>query len=93
MSRTQSILIWAILIAIVLAHVALWRSSMPAGAKLSFTVLNAVGWAIVLGPIWIIPRWLDAIRARNAEADTGPAAEPSDPDQPPSNRDNNSTST
>lgn len=52
---------------IVIAHVFLWRSDMPPGLKLTFTVLNAIGWSIVLMPILFIDQWLDSIKRRNAE--------------------------
>ena len=54
---------------ILLAHVFLWRSAMPVEMKLVFTILNAVGWTIVLAPILLVDRWLEAIRMRNQEGD------------------------
>lgn len=50
---------------IVVAHVFLWRSDAPRYLKLTFTILNAVGWTIVLAPILLIDRWLAAIQKRN----------------------------
>ncbi|WP_415401442.1 phenylalanyl-tRNA synthetase subunit beta [Tateyamaria sp. SN3-11] len=50
---------------IVVAHIFLWRSDMDTGLKLTFTVLNAAGWTIVLAPILLIDRWLEAIKTRN----------------------------
>ena len=56
-------LVLALVILIVIAHVFLWRSDMPGHLKLTFTILNAIGWTIVLAPILLIDRWLDAIRS------------------------------
>ena len=55
---------------IVIAHIFLWRSGMATGLKLTFTILNAIGWAIVLLPILFIDKWLDSIKRRNAETDS-----------------------
>ena len=52
---------------IVIAHVFLWRSDMPAHLKLTFTIINAAGWTIVLAPILLIDRWLEAIQRRNRD--------------------------
>ncbi|WP_299685715.1 hypothetical protein [uncultured Tateyamaria sp.] len=54
---------------IVVAHIFLWRSDMAFGLKLTFTILNAMGWSIVLLPILFIDKWLAAIKRRNAETD------------------------
>ncbi len=51
---------------IVVAHILLWRSDMPFGLALTFTILNAIGWTIVLAPILLIDKWLDGIKQRNA---------------------------
>ena len=56
-----------LVILIVAAHVALWRSDMETGLKLAFTTLNFIGWAIVLVPILFVDRWLDAVKRRNAD--------------------------
>ena len=53
---------------IVIAHIFLWRSEMETGAKLTFTLINAAGWTIILAPILLVDRWLDAIKARNRDA-------------------------
>ena len=60
-------LVAAMVIAIVIAHIFLWRSDMDPGLKLTFTILNAIGWAIVFAPILFIDRWLEAIKSRNSE--------------------------
>lgn len=59
------LLVAGLVTVIVVAHIFLWLSDMEFGLKLTFTVLNAIGWAIVLVPILFIDRWLDAIKARN----------------------------
>ncbi|MEM7642805.1 MAG: phenylalanyl-tRNA synthetase subunit beta [Pseudomonadota bacterium] len=66
MTRNHKIILALLITAIVVTHVLLWRSEMPTGAKLTFTLLNAVAWTVVLVPIWLVPRWLDAIQQRNA---------------------------
>lgn len=52
---------------IVIAHIFLWRSDMPTHLKLTFTIINAIGWTIVLAPILLIDRWLEAIQRRNKD--------------------------
>lgn len=54
-------------ILIVVAHVFLWRSDMEPGLKLTFTILNAIGWTIVFAPILFIDRWLEAVKRRNSD--------------------------
>lgn len=58
-------LVLGMVVLIVVAHIFLWRSDMDTGLKLTFTILNAVGWTIVLAPILLIDRWLEAITKRN----------------------------
>ncbi len=58
-------LVCAMVTLIVVAHVFLWLSDMEPGLKLTFTVLNAIGWSIVFVPILFIDRWLAAIKRRN----------------------------
>lgn len=60
-------LVLALVLLIVIAHVFLWRSDMAGHLKLTFTILNAIGWTIVLAPILLIDRWLDAIKSRNVD--------------------------
>jgi len=62
-------LVTGLVVCIVLAHVALWRSGMDTSTKLAFTVLNAVGWTIVLAPILLVDKWLDAKRGQNQNRD------------------------
>lgn len=56
---------------IVIAHVFLWRSDMDTGAKLTFTAINALAWTIILAPMFLIDRWLAAVKARNADDKDG----------------------
>lgn len=58
-------LVIALVILIVIAHIFLWRSDMETGAKLTFTVINAAAWTIILAPILLIDRWLEAVKRRN----------------------------
>lgn len=62
-------LVAGLVVCIVLAHVALWRSGMEASTKMAFTVLNAIGWAIILAPILLVDKWLDAKRGQNQDRD------------------------
>ncbi|MDW3223196.1 MAG: phenylalanyl-tRNA synthetase subunit beta [Paracoccaceae bacterium] len=52
---------------ILVAHVFMWLSDMPRNMKIVFTILNAAGWTIVLVPILLVDKWLDAIRDRNSD--------------------------
>ncbi|MEO0937734.1 MAG: phenylalanyl-tRNA synthetase subunit beta [Pseudomonadota bacterium] len=63
--KGRIILVGVLVTFIVIAHVFLWRSDMETGLKLVFTVINALGWTIVLAPMLLIDRWLDAIKSRN----------------------------
>ncbi|MEL7099792.1 MAG: hypothetical protein AAGM84_13255 [Pseudomonadota bacterium] len=63
--KGRIILVGVLVTFIVIAHVFLWRSDMAPHFKLTFTILNAIGWTIVLAPILLIDRWLDAIKSRN----------------------------
>ena len=61
---------WLVLILvtlIVIAHIFLWRSDMPTHLKVTFTIINATGWTIVLAPILLIDRWLAAVQRRNSD--------------------------
>ncbi|MEX0310668.1 MAG: hypothetical protein AB3N17_10550, partial [Tateyamaria sp.] len=66
-SPMRTWLVLALVILIVIAHIFLWRSDMPMHLKLTFTIINATGWTIVLAPILLIDRWLDAIQRRNRD--------------------------
>ena len=54
--------IGALLALIVGAHIALWRSDAPFEAKLRLTILNALGWAVILLPALGVSLWLKAHR-------------------------------
>jgi hypothetical protein len=56
----------AMITLIVVAHVFLWRSGMETSLKLTFTIINATAWTIILGPIFFIDKWIKAIKTRNA---------------------------
>ena len=61
----KTYLVASMVVLIVLAHVGLWRSDMASGLKLTFTLINAVAWTIILAPIFLIDRWLETIKRRN----------------------------
>ena len=65
----RGVLVLILVTLIIIAHIFLWRSDMTFGLKLTFTILNAIGWSIVILPILFIDKWLDAIKRRNAEID------------------------
>lgn len=54
-------------VAIVIAHVFLWRSGMALHLKIAFTTINTIAWTVILAPILLIDRWLDAVKSRNSE--------------------------
>jgi hypothetical protein len=69
MTRTRVAVI-ALLALIVLAHLALWQSDqMETGMKLTLTLINAIGWAVVLIPAWAVSKWLDASRNNPRDRD------------------------
>mgnify|MGYP000155440685 CR=1 FL=1 len=46
---------------IVLAHIGLWSSdTVPVEVKTRLTLLNALGWAVILLPVLAVNRWLKA---------------------------------
>ncbi|WP_299147077.1 phenylalanyl-tRNA synthetase subunit beta [uncultured Tateyamaria sp.] len=59
-------LVAAMVVLILIAHVFLWRSDMARGLKITFTVINVAGWMIILAPIFLIDRWLDAVKRHNS---------------------------
>lgn len=64
----RAALVTVLVFFIVIAHILLWRSDMPFGLILTFTILNAIGWTIVLAPMLLIDRWLESIKERNGQA-------------------------
>jgi hypothetical protein len=65
--RTRTALALALLFTlVVLAHVGLWQSErVPDALKWRLTVINAVGWSVVLIPAWLVGRWLKAHEGRD----------------------------
>ncbi len=54
---------------IILAHIGLWTSDgWPVELKLRLTLLNALGWAVILLPAYGVSRWL-AARERREDRD------------------------
>lgn len=64
---SRAVLVAVMACLIVVAHIFMWLSDMPRDLKIAFTVLNAAGWTLVLAPILLVDRWLDAIRNRNRD--------------------------
>lgn len=62
--RRSTWIVLTLVVLIVIAHVFLWRSDMPTGQKFMWTALNTVAWTIILAPIFLVDRWLDAMHAR-----------------------------
>lgn len=57
----------ALIALIIAAHVALWSSDrMPDDIKLRLTVINAIGWSIVLIPAFLVGKWAAAHKGRAA---------------------------
>lgn len=57
-----------LLATIVLAHIGLWSSDrVPSDLKLRLTVINALGWSIVLLPAYGVSKW--AQLRRHAQKD------------------------
>ncbi|MFK7879832.1 phenylalanyl-tRNA synthetase subunit beta [Roseobacter sp.] len=62
---SRAVLVAVMVCLIVVAHVFMWFSDMPQDLKITFTILNIVGWTIVLMPILLVDKWLNAIQNRN----------------------------
>ena len=46
---------------IVLAHIGLWHDpDLPLEAKRRLTLLNALGWAVIILPVFAVNQWLKA---------------------------------
>jgi dolichyl-phosphate-mannose--protein O-mannosyl transferase len=56
--RRSTWIVVALVTLIVIAHVFLWRSDMPTGQKLTWTLLNTLTWTVILAPIFFVDRWL-----------------------------------
>lgn len=57
--NSRKALVSTMVFLIVVAHVFMWFSDMPYNLKLTFTVLNAVGWTLVLAPLLLLEKLLD----------------------------------
>ncbi|WP_375550938.1 phenylalanyl-tRNA synthetase subunit beta [Rhodophyticola porphyridii] len=71
MSTRARVALLVIAVVVIAAHVAMWRSDMPRDVAFRFTVINAIAWAVVLGPVFLVARWLHAVERRNAERERG----------------------
>ena len=61
MTVRLKILIAALVALIVVAHIGLWRDpDIPLEAKRRLTVLNALGWAVIILPVFAVNQWLKA---------------------------------
>ena len=56
--RKRAIIVGLILGGIVVAHIGLWRSDMPQGEKLMWTIFNSVSWTVILAPIFLIDQMI-----------------------------------
>jgi len=65
--RSRLILVAVLVTLIVIAHVFLWQSEMPRGEKITWTVVNGISWTIILAPIVLVDRWLEAIKRKNRD--------------------------
>jgi len=63
--RRSTLIVLTMIALIVVAHIFLWRSDMPPGQKLMWTAFNTIAWTIILAPVFLVDRWLDAMRARS----------------------------
>ncbi|WP_296416963.1 phenylalanyl-tRNA synthetase subunit beta [Pseudooctadecabacter sp.] len=51
----------ALVTLIVVAHIGLWRDpDIPLEAKRRLTALNALGWAVIILPVFAVNQWLKA---------------------------------
>ncbi|SFS21892.1 phenylalanyl-tRNA synthetase subunit beta [Yoonia litorea] len=63
----QRLWIIALITFIILAHIAMWTSDMPRDLALKLTLINATGWGVILGGVWLVGRWAAAHARRDAE--------------------------
>ena len=61
----RTYILLALISLVAVAHVFLWLSDMPTDLKWRLTALNALGWTVVLAPIFLVGRWLAAVETRN----------------------------
>jgi len=51
----------ALVTLIVVAHIGLWRDpDIPLDAKRRLTTLNAIGWGVIILPVFAVNQWLKA---------------------------------
>ena len=68
MSTRAKILLACLITLIVVAHVGLWRDpDIPLEAKRRLTTLNAIGWAVIILPVFAVNQWLKAKTAKRDE--------------------------
>lgn len=57
---------------IFVGHGFLWASpNVPTDAKIRLTIINAIGWSVVLLPAWAVGKWLETHKALNARSRSG----------------------
>ena len=50
-----------LLIAVIIGvHIAMWTSDMPRELALRLTIINALGWMVILVPAWAVSKWAAA---------------------------------
>lgn len=65
----RRVILAGLILLIVVAHIGLWRDpEIPLEAKQRLTLLNALGWAVILLPAWGVSQWLKA-KTRGREDD------------------------
>jgi len=70
MSTRAKLLLACLITLIVVAHVGLWRDpDIPIEAKRRLTTLNAIGWAVIILPVFAVNQWLKAKTAPNCGPD------------------------
>ena len=65
MPRLTKLLLLALIVLIVIAHVGLWRNpEMSFEAKRNWTAFNSLVWGIIILPLFAVNQWLKAKTAR-----------------------------
>lgn len=68
MSTRAKLLLSCLITLIVVAHIGLWRDpDIPVEAKRRLTTLNAIGWAVIILPVFAVNQWLKAKTAKRDE--------------------------
>ena len=61
MSTRFKLFLLALVTLIVVAHIGLWRDpDIPLEAKRRLTTLNALGWVVIILPVFAVNQWLKA---------------------------------